>query len=301
MAIKLDIACGDAKREGYIGIDQSPNSDADIIRDIEKECLPFCDCSIDAIFSKHTLEHINNIIFVMNEFWRVLKPNSELEISVPHKDSQNAVSINHVRFWDESCFDFFRQERSMKLYGLKGIWNIEEMVTNERKDMYVRMTPIKINKIHIKINKIHNHEIRLDVGCGRAKDRNKIGLDIDDYGQEIIWDIRNGMPFCDNECNEIKAYSVLEHFNPEELEFIMKEFHRVLRKDGDLDVCVPVAGTDGAIRDPSHQSLWNAHKFCYFLEGTPKYYNYLPNHKWKQLSLSEKDGIIKAVLTPIKK
>ena len=293
--IKLDIACGDAKREGYIGIDISPNSDADIIRNIEKQCLPFCDCLVDKIFSKHTLEHIRNIIFTMNEFWRILKPKGELEISLPHRTSQSAIGIMHVRYWDEPSFDFFRQERSKKLYGLRGLWEINEMVVNQRKDMYVRMKPIKENKEH-------KHNLDLDIGCGQKKYKGSIGLDKDNYGQEIIWDIRNGLPFCNNSCKIVRTYNILEHLGQgEELLFVMTELHRIIQSDGILEVLVPYAGSEGSFRDPTHKSFWTECTFDYFTEGRPKYYD-LGIPKWKKIKVEAHDkGKIVAILTPIKK
>jgi predicted SAM-dependent methyltransferase len=297
MKLNLDIACGTDRRKDYIGIDKSPNSDADIIRDIEKECLPFCDSCIDNIYSKNTLEHIDDIIFVFNEFWRVLKPNCDLEVSVPYRTHKNAIGVMHKRVWDEPAFDFFRQERSMKLYGLKGLWDIKEMVVNDEPYINVKMSPIKETP-----RKKLGHGLKIDIGCGRAKDRDKIGLDIDDYGQEIIWDIKDGMPFCKNSCHELKAYNVLEHFYPEELDSIMQEFHRVLKRGHILDIMVPEAGTDGAIRDPHHKNLWNVHKFSYFCKGTPKHYDYLPNHKWELITIKRDDrGVLRAALTPIKR
>ncbi|MCX7953793.1 MAG: methyltransferase domain-containing protein [Bacteroidales bacterium] len=63
--------------------------------DITKKCdlfvmlprkLPFPDNSVEFIYSSHTLEHFsfNDIIFLLNEFYRVLKPGGKIRIAVPN-------------------------------------------------------------------------------------------------------------------------------------------------------------------------------------------------------------------------
>ena len=80
--MKLNIGCGNYHIEGYTDIDKEPSVRPDILRDIEKG-LPFSDETIEEIFTSHTLEHINDLIFVLNEFHRVLKPGGLLHIIVP--------------------------------------------------------------------------------------------------------------------------------------------------------------------------------------------------------------------------
>ena len=55
--VKLDIGCGKNKKEGFIGIDIDPHSNADIISSALK--LPFDDESIDEIHSSHLVEHFS--------------------------------------------------------------------------------------------------------------------------------------------------------------------------------------------------------------------------------------------------
>ena len=75
-AVKIDLGCGNRKRNNFpdfIGVDAYPYSGVDIVRDVEKQGLPFGDCTVDFIYASHFMEHINNLIFVMEEIWRVLK------------------------------------------------------------------------------------------------------------------------------------------------------------------------------------------------------------------------------------
>lgn len=56
---------------------------ADLRLDISKDRLPFPDNSVDVIFTSHTLEHIqpNSLGFVLDEFYRVIKPGGLREVS----------------------------------------------------------------------------------------------------------------------------------------------------------------------------------------------------------------------------
>jgi len=142
--IKLNVACGLNPLEGYIGIDKCKESDADIILDVTKEALPYKDNSVDDITTKHTLEHFDfeGTIFVMNEFWRVLKPGHILYAIVPHRKGEGAWTLSHKTYWDERSFTFFTQDRNYKLYGVK-LWKIKQVVTNKRPEVHCKMEPIK--------------------------------------------------------------------------------------------------------------------------------------------------------------
>lgn len=146
--IKLNVACGKDIREDYVNIDKI-DCGQEIIRDITKG-LPFSDNSVDEILFKHAMEHLEfeEIVFVMNEFWRVLKKGGLLYVVCPHRKSPGAYTITHKSFIDETTFDFFRRERSEKLFGVKGLWEIKEMIVNKSregaiKDIHVKLNPIK--------------------------------------------------------------------------------------------------------------------------------------------------------------
>jgi predicted SAM-dependent methyltransferase len=108
MVIKLDIGCGNACREGYIGMDIAKFSkDVKIIVNLEKQKIPCKDNSVDEIYCAHVLEHLNNPIEVLDEFNRILKPGGKLIIRVPYfADSQANVPM-HKNYWSCRCKMFF--------------------------------------------------------------------------------------------------------------------------------------------------------------------------------------------------
>ena len=80
--IKLDIGCGENKKEGFVGIDIDPHSNADIISSALK--LPFSNESVDEIHSSHLVEHFSpkEAQKFFDEIYRVLKRGGSANIKV---------------------------------------------------------------------------------------------------------------------------------------------------------------------------------------------------------------------------
>lgn len=92
-------------------------------------------------------------------------------------------------------------------------------------------------------------EYRLNVGCG---DKSKwirnanIRLDIRDFGQDLVWDVRKGIPLPDDSCEHILSSHFVEHIRPEEFMEFMNECWRVLKKDCELYIITPSINNDRA-------------------------------------------------------
>ena len=82
--MKIDLGCGLNRRPGFIGIDQYPNKNVDIVADLDKEGIPLDSNTVDYVYSSHLLEHLFNLDFVIREIYRVCKHNAIVEIHVPH-------------------------------------------------------------------------------------------------------------------------------------------------------------------------------------------------------------------------
>lgn len=104
----------------------------------------------------------------------------------------------------------------------------------------------------IKIDK----DFKLDIGCANCKQPGHLGIDNVDYGQEVLWDVRDGIPFPDSSACEIYTSHFLEHLtNKESIEFF-KEVHRVLVPGGFFISRLPHCTHPGVFY-PDHESFWN--------------------------------------------
>jgi ubiquinone/menaquinone biosynthesis C-methylase UbiE len=111
----LDIGCGAKKVEvegaKVIGLDFYDKTQADVICNLEEGKLPFEDNEFDGIYSRHTLEHIKNLVPIIDEMWRVVKPGGVIKIWTPYFASSLAHStIEHVRFFAYTSFYPYREE-----------------------------------------------------------------------------------------------------------------------------------------------------------------------------------------------
>jgi len=107
---RLDLGCGPAKQAGYVGIDHYPFPGVDITRDLRRG-LPFDDDSVGAIYSAHTLEHFSgeDLIFLIEECYRVSEPGAEWTIIVPDATSPNMHKDPlHCSYWYEESFDLWK-------------------------------------------------------------------------------------------------------------------------------------------------------------------------------------------------
>ena len=103
----LDIGCGPVKAIGHIGLDRYPFSGVDVVRDLRRG-LPFNDDTFDGLRAHHVLEHFagEDLLFLVNEVWRVVRSGGILEITVPDATSPNRYrDPTHVeRDWHEDSF-----------------------------------------------------------------------------------------------------------------------------------------------------------------------------------------------------
>lgn len=83
--VRVDLACGQSKREGFIGVDISPCEGVDIVHDLTVTPWPFDDESVDEVHCSHFIEHLDGDqqMAFMNELWRVLKVGGKVSLFAP--------------------------------------------------------------------------------------------------------------------------------------------------------------------------------------------------------------------------
>lgn len=88
---KIDIACGDNKREGFFGIDKFKTSSTDAEADLLQFPWPIADDSVEEAHCAHFFEHIPAPLRpkFMEELFRVMKTGAKCQIIVPMGDRMN--------------------------------------------------------------------------------------------------------------------------------------------------------------------------------------------------------------------
>lgn len=118
---KLDIACGDNKREGFTGIDKFKTPSVDIVHDLTVYPWPFEDSSIDEIYCNHYIEHVVDLCAFYSEIYRILKVGGTGTLLCPYgKNNRAWQDPTHVRALVEESFFYldknFREVNKLKHY-----------------------------------------------------------------------------------------------------------------------------------------------------------------------------------------
>jgi len=108
--MKLNLGCGRYKQQGMTNIDKSLKCNPEMLWDLE--CgLPASikNGSVDEIHTSHFLEHVENLIPLINDCFRVLKHGGKFHITVP--SGHNLVwamrDPTHKRIFFDQTFMYF--------------------------------------------------------------------------------------------------------------------------------------------------------------------------------------------------
>lgn len=117
--MKLDIACGNHKDLGYVGMDIQALAGVDIVHDLNVLPWPVESGSVEAAKAWHIVEHIPPVCVTergtrrpflefMNECWRVLQVGARLDIETPYGSSEGFLNDpTHCNPCNEVTFEHF--------------------------------------------------------------------------------------------------------------------------------------------------------------------------------------------------
>ena len=128
--------------------------------------------------------------------------------------------------------------------------------------------------------------IRLDIGCGEAKQKNWVGLDKRPLkGVDIVWDVQDfPWPIPDNCCFQALMSHLWEHIEPKYRFDVINEIWRIMKPGGQLLLSSPYYQSFGALQDPSHYGCPNEATFLYFTPKSPILYGIYKPKPWNVIS-----------------
>lgn len=143
---KINLGGGNTKLEGYLNIDVLALPHVDIVHDLSKG-IPLPDNSVEEVYTAHFLEHLENVVFMMQEIYRVSKPGALIKIKVPYFKSIGAFKDpTHKSFFTERTFEYFDKTSSDKgdlpQYDL-GVHFVTEKITYVWSAPWIRYIPFK--------------------------------------------------------------------------------------------------------------------------------------------------------------
>lgn len=105
----LELGCGQLKHWPHsVAIDINPRSIADVIHDLNVTPYPFEDNSFDIVIAEHVVEHLDDVIKVLEEIHRILKPGGRFYMEVPHFSSHHHFTDpTHKHAFSSRSLDYF--------------------------------------------------------------------------------------------------------------------------------------------------------------------------------------------------
>lgn len=107
-SLTLHIGCGKNKVPGSIGVDLNPKSNADIIHNLNRFPYPFPNNRFDQIMAFNIIEHLDDIVKVMEEIYRIAKIGAKVYITTGHFSSLDSFTDpTHKHFFTSRTLDYF--------------------------------------------------------------------------------------------------------------------------------------------------------------------------------------------------
>lgn len=114
---KLHLGCGTNILKRYINLDVIKLRGVDVVHDLNKFPYPFKDNIFDEIYGYHIFEHLDNMMKVMEELYRISKPNGVIRMLVPYYHQHGAFrDFQHKSFFTYDIFDFYIKKDKYHFY-----------------------------------------------------------------------------------------------------------------------------------------------------------------------------------------
>jgi SAM-dependent methyltransferase len=127
----LDVGCGRAKWPGAVGLDRSPDTDADVVADLDVFPYPLADDAFDQVLCQDVIEHVAEPIRMMEELHRVGRPGARIHLRTPHFSSvlaygdpthRHYFSTLAIRSLAEPRFAHYTEVRFRVLHVTLDLW-----------------------------------------------------------------------------------------------------------------------------------------------------------------------------------
>lgn len=128
----LDVGCGRAKYPGATGIDVSPETDAEIVSDLDELPWPIEDNSFDQILLQDVIEHLEDPLGALGELHRVGRPAARIHIRTPHFSSvlaygdsthRHVFSVLAIKSFAEPLFEHYTDARFRLVHVTLDFWD----------------------------------------------------------------------------------------------------------------------------------------------------------------------------------
>jgi len=113
----LELGCGRVKHPGAVGIDRIALPGVDVVHDLNRVPFPFADDFFDEVYAIHIIEHLDSILAVMEEIFRISRPGARVVIITPHhSDAISWQDPTHKWHLNSYSFNYFEPSYHTNYY-----------------------------------------------------------------------------------------------------------------------------------------------------------------------------------------
>jgi SAM-dependent methyltransferase len=113
----LELGCGRNKHPNAVGIDRIALPGVDVVHDLNQYPYPFADNTFDDVYAIHVIEHLDSVLAVMEEIYRITKPNGRVTIITPHhSDAISWQDPTHKWHLNSYSFSYFEPSYHTNYY-----------------------------------------------------------------------------------------------------------------------------------------------------------------------------------------
>ena len=113
----LNLGCGRKRVEGAVNLDVTPDTNPDIVHDLNRRPWPFPDGHFREVLAYDVIEHLEDVLGAFEEIHRVSREGAIVRVVVPHFSSGNAYTDpTHRRFFGYFTLDCFTEDDQRSFY-----------------------------------------------------------------------------------------------------------------------------------------------------------------------------------------
>ncbi len=106
--MRLSLGCGEIRHDNTIHVDINDRANPDVVHDLDVIPWPFEDGEFSEVIAEDVVEHMDSVVAMVQEAWRVLEPGGVLKIRTPHFNHINSwIDPTHKWHLTEHSFDYF--------------------------------------------------------------------------------------------------------------------------------------------------------------------------------------------------
>jgi SAM-dependent methyltransferase len=113
----LHLGAGEKYNEQCVNVDLVASTKPDIVHNLDDYPWPLPDNHFQEVWAYDVLEHLDNLVRVMEEIHRVCENQAKITITVPHFSSANAFTdITHRHYFSVNSFNYFTGDNEFGFY-----------------------------------------------------------------------------------------------------------------------------------------------------------------------------------------